>query len=101
MILRALFWIAIVGVLMPHEPDLGLGRPGAITSLLPNSAAAWVESAAGAPQAACTAHADSCAEALTVIDTLQNAAVRSLAQVKAEIEASKRERQAQRLASND
>lgn len=28
MILRALFWISLVAILMPHEPDLGLGRPG-------------------------------------------------------------------------
>lgn len=25
--LRALFWLGIVSVLMPHEPDLGFGRP--------------------------------------------------------------------------
>jgi hypothetical protein len=29
MILRAIFWIGVVAVLMPHEPDLGLGRPAA------------------------------------------------------------------------
>ncbi len=28
MVLRALFWISLVAILMPHEPDLGLGRPG-------------------------------------------------------------------------
>jgi hypothetical protein len=28
MIFRAIFWIAVVALLMPHEPDLGLGRPG-------------------------------------------------------------------------
>ena len=32
MIFRALFWIGLVSLLMPHEPDLGLGRPGAGTS---------------------------------------------------------------------
>jgi hypothetical protein len=35
MILRAIFWIGLVSLLMPHEPDLGLGRPGAGT--LPTS----------------------------------------------------------------
>jgi hypothetical protein len=25
--LRALFWLGIVSVLVPHEPDLGFGRP--------------------------------------------------------------------------
>lgn len=34
MIFRAIFWIGLVSLLMPHEPDLGLGRPGAGTSHL-------------------------------------------------------------------
>ena len=29
MIIRAIFWIGLVAFLMPHEPDLGFGRPGA------------------------------------------------------------------------
>ncbi len=29
MIFRAVFWIGLVSLLAPHEPDLGLGRPGA------------------------------------------------------------------------
>jgi hypothetical protein len=28
MIFRAVFWIGLVSLLAPHEPDLGLGRPG-------------------------------------------------------------------------
>lgn len=32
MIFRAVFWIGLVSLLMPHEPNLGLGRPGAGTS---------------------------------------------------------------------
>jgi hypothetical protein len=32
MIFRAVFWIGLVALLAPHEPDLGLGRPGAGTS---------------------------------------------------------------------
>jgi len=32
MILRAVFWIGVVSLLAPHEPDLGLGHPGAGTS---------------------------------------------------------------------
>lgn len=31
MIFRAIFWIGLVSLLAPHEPDLGLGRPGAGT----------------------------------------------------------------------
>ncbi|HEY4077285.1 MAG TPA: hypothetical protein VGM26_10190 [Rhizomicrobium sp.] len=37
MIFRAIFWVGLVSLLMPHEPDLGFGRPGAGTS--PSSAA--------------------------------------------------------------
>ena len=33
MIFRAVFWIGLVSLLTPHEPDLGLGRPGAGISL--------------------------------------------------------------------
>ncbi len=32
MIFRAVFWIGLVSLLTPHEPDLGLGRPGAGTA---------------------------------------------------------------------
>jgi hypothetical protein len=32
MIFRAVFWIGLVSLLAPHEPDLGLGHPGAGTS---------------------------------------------------------------------
>jgi hypothetical protein len=31
MIFRAVFWIGLVSLLTPHEPDLGLGHPGAGT----------------------------------------------------------------------
>lgn len=101
MILRALFWIAVVAVLMPRDPNLGLTRPDAATSFLPSSVTRWLDKTAGAPQAACAAHAGDCADVLDVVDTLQDAALHSLAQVKAEIEASKRERAGRRLAYND
>jgi len=29
-LIRALFWLGVVAFLMPHEPDLGLGRPGTL-----------------------------------------------------------------------
>jgi hypothetical protein len=37
MIFRAVFWIGLVSLLTPHEPDLGLGRPGAGTSSTPST----------------------------------------------------------------
>ena len=97
MILRALFWIAVVAIFMPREPDLGLGRPGAVAALLPPAMADSVESLLGAPHQACQHHAEGCAAALGVIDNLQSVALRSLNQVKAEIEQSERER-ARRIA---
>ena len=44
MIFRAVFWIGLVSLLAPHEPDLGLGRPGAGTVL--SSSPATVQAAA-------------------------------------------------------
>jgi len=90
MILRALFWVAVVAIFMPHEPDLGLGRPDAVATL-PPAAANAVESFLGAPQKACQNHAQGCAAALGVIDDLQSVAIGSLVQVKAEIERSERQ----------
>ena len=37
MIFRAIFWIGLVSLLTPHEPDLGLGRPGAGTPVSPST----------------------------------------------------------------
>ncbi len=45
MIFRAVFWIGLVSLLTPHEPDLGLGRPGAGTS--PTSPATILSVASG------------------------------------------------------
>ncbi len=41
MILRAAFWIAVVAVFMPREPDVGFGRPDA-PSIVPPRAAEWI-----------------------------------------------------------
>jgi hypothetical protein len=45
MIFRTVFWIGLVSLLTPHEPDLGLGRPGAGT--LPPSPATLLSAASG------------------------------------------------------
>jgi len=45
MIIRAVFWIGLVSLLAPHEPDLGLGRPGA--GIAQTSPAAILSAAAG------------------------------------------------------
>jgi hypothetical protein len=90
MILRAIFWITLVSVLMPHEPDLGLGRPG--THGLSSDARSWASSAVSQPGQMCRGREAACAEGLSFLDSLQSVAVHSLAQVKADIEAQQRAR---------
>jgi hypothetical protein len=84
MIFRAVFWIGLVSLLMPHEPDLGLGRPGAGASL-PSRIASLVTSGLPKPGEACSA---ACAGGLGALDMFQRVTVQSLAQVKAEIDQS-------------
>jgi hypothetical protein len=110
MIFKAIVCLAVAAVLIPHEPDLGFGRPGPQTSLL-QSATSWASgalspsssaSASGSTQASgslCTDHAAACVAALGVLDSVQAVTVRGLAQVKADIEAQQHER-ALRVAGN-
>ena len=94
MILRAIFWIGLVSFLMPHEPDLGFGRPGAAaTSAMPTpSSLTQLIQASGDVQASCTEHKDACAGTLSILDGFQQFAVRSLGQVRADIEANRTKR---------
>ncbi|HEY0106499.1 MAG TPA: hypothetical protein VGB91_10475 [Rhizomicrobium sp.] len=86
MILRAIFWVGLVSFLMPHEPDLGFGRPAAMAP------AASIADLIRTPdiQSACAGHREACAGGLTVLDGFQAFAVRSLDQVRADIEANRR-----------
>ncbi|MGD0867591.1 MAG: hypothetical protein ABSA49_18775 [Rhizomicrobium sp.] len=100
MILRAIFCIAAVSVLMPHEPDLGFGRPGAQGSVV-QSAASWMSGTLQAPNSLCKDHTAVCVATLGALDSVQSVAVRSLAQVKADIEDQERARSLRtRLAAN-
>jgi hypothetical protein len=78
MILRAIFWISVVAVLMPREPDLGLGRPSATAPAARDLQAS--------SQIDCKAYAKACTTAFSLLDTFQSVAVRGLADVKADIE---------------
>ena len=110
MIFKAIVCLAVAAVLIPHEPDLGFGRPGASTSLL-QSATTWVSGSlspsssasagvsAPATGSVCADHAAACVAALGVLDSVQAVTVRGLAQVKADIEAQQHER-ALRVTSN-
>lgn len=83
MFFRAIFWIAVVAVLMPREPDLGLGRPGVARSLM--------RSAESDASLNCKDYGKTCETAVGFVDTFQSVAVKSLAQVKADIQEDERE----------
>src|ERR1700761_1685476 len=87
MIFRAIFAIGLVSLLTPHEPDLGLGRPGAGIQL-PAMVKSW--SVTGLSRPGCDGEA--CAGGLGTLEHLDSSAGQSLADVKAEIGASIRER---------
>lgn len=86
MLVRALFWISVVAVLMPHEPDLGLGRPKSVGTL--------IASTSTPADLGCQDNAKACGAALRVIDSFQAVAVRNLAEVKADIERAERDHKA-------
>ncbi|MGD0190618.1 MAG: hypothetical protein ABSD74_07740 [Rhizomicrobium sp.] len=90
MVMRALFWIALVSVLMPQEPDLGLGRPG--THGLMSDAVSWAYAAK--PAKMCEGREAACSAGFGFLDSLQSVTVRSLVQVKADIEKEQRDRAA-------
>lgn len=89
MIFRAIFWIGLVALLMPRHPDLGLERPGAS---LPAPAQLAHIGMSGLAQAgsACERHAQACASGFSLLDGFQDKALRGLAEVKAEIDASRK-----------
>jgi hypothetical protein len=99
MILRAIFWIAVVSFFMPREPDLGFGSPsghngGGIAGLVQNAQTA-------SAQATCDSKSDACAVGLGLLSQFRGVAVRSLAEVKADIAHSRQERATERLAARD
>jgi len=91
MILRAIFWVAVVAILMPHEPDLGFGRPsdggsGVLTQM---------SDALKSPHA-CEGNEGACFAAFTLMDKVKAEGFHRLAQVKADIEEAQRERRESR-----
>ena len=91
MILRAIFFIGLVALLIPHEPDLGYGRPGGagaqLAAMAPSASSigALIQSTGGA----CKAHAEACAGGLSILDGFQAVAIRSMDQVRADLEANR------------
>ena len=92
MIFRAVFWIGLVSLLMPREPDLGLGRPGAGTS---NLTPATIRSAADGLSWTDHDCSSGCAGGLGLLSVFHlNSAklTAGLADVKAQIEQDQRDR---------
>jgi hypothetical protein len=89
MILRAIFWIGLVSLLMPHEPDLGFGRPsGQTESPAPSAIGTLIQSTTDVG-AACREHHEACAGGLSLLDGFQSFAVRSMDEVRADLEANR------------
>ncbi len=89
MIFRAIFWIGLVAVLMPREPDLGFGRPGADSAPAADTVSALRADFAH-PERICATSGAACADGVGVIDDFRAFALRSLTQIKSEIAASQR-----------
>jgi hypothetical protein len=83
MIFRAAFWIAVVAVLMPHEPDLGFGRPGA-ESFTPTQLSGWIPADVKAP-GLCEGRQSVCAGGLMIVDDLRNTILSNLDRVKSDL----------------
>ena len=92
MIFRAIFWIGLVSLLMPHEPDLGLGRPGASTP--PLTPASIRSPANGLSRMDCSS---ACAGLLSVFHLNSDRLTAGLADVKAQIEQDRRDRRAKTI----
>lgn len=95
MIFRAVFWIGLVSLLTPHEPDLGLGHPGAGTLQPPSTLLSPVRNGLSRTGMDC---GSACAGGLGLFDIFHlgdSASVTAgLADVKAQIEADQRARAA-------
>jgi hypothetical protein len=89
MIFRAIFWIGLVALLMPREPDLGFGRPDSVGAPVEGQIAQWaatnVKPELSDPKSLCRYNADACNAGVAVLDGFRAAAIRSLAAVKADI----------------
>ncbi|HVU19397.1 MAG TPA: hypothetical protein VHE09_01615 [Rhizomicrobium sp.] len=96
MIFRAIFWIGLVALLMPHEPDLGFGRPDGmdtgVTSEVATSIKDSVAPSLKYPSNLCRYNAEACATTASLLDNVKAMTVRSLAQVKTDIEQSRLQR---------
>jgi hypothetical protein len=91
MIFRALFTIGLVALLVPHEPDLGLGHPGAGTS---QSSIAAISAASGLSRqdADCGTRCAVGADMLSFLHLDSASVIAKLQDVRAQIAADRRAR---------
>jgi hypothetical protein len=93
MILRAIFFIGLAALLIPHEPDLGFGRPGGagsqLAAMAPSASSIGALIQSTSVQDACKAHAEACAGGLSILDNFQSVAIRSMDQVRADLAANR------------
>ncbi len=77
---RALVALGFVWLMVPHQPDLGLGRPSTIETLVTQTAAK-----------ACTAHCDGVSVAMlgsvTNLENSRNALLDDIARVRSDLRA--------------
>ena len=92
MIFRAVFSIGLVSLLMPHEPDLGLGRPGAGTSHLPPASIRSAADGLSWTGRDCSSGCDGGLGLLSVFHLNPDRLTAGLADVKAQIEQDQRDR---------
>jgi len=94
MIFRAVFWIGLVSLLAPHEPDLGLGRPG-VDAVLSSSPASVQAVATGSLRNGADCGLPCTGTPLSVFHLNRNdELIKGLADVKAQIEQARRDRAA-------
>lgn len=84
MILRAAFWITVVAVFIPQEPDIGYGRPGA-PSVAPPKIVEFAAQLLKVPP--CAEHAQ-CAAGLELATDLRQTVRERLERAKTELKAS-------------
>jgi hypothetical protein len=89
MIFRAVLSIAFVAMFIPHEPDLGFGRPSA--GGVPPIAASALASLPAAAQL-CGSRQEACAHGLDLAGDLRSTILSNLDRVKAELKESKQAR---------
>ncbi len=85
MFLRAAFWITVVAVFIPREPDLGYTRPS-VPSMVPPKTAAWLAETFKVPPCVERSH---CPGSLSLGSDLRQTVLENLERAKADLKASR------------